>query len=115
MTIPSTNLPTSDLERNLQTVILQRESLIKLCQKHPIRKLSLFGSILRSDFTDHSDIDLLVEFLPNARIGYFELIRIENELTDLMGRKVDLRTPNELSHHFRQAVLKEAVTQYVKD
>ena len=85
------------------------------CQKHPIYKLSLFGSILREDFTDNSDIDFLVEFLPGARIGYFELVRMEDELTSLLGRKVDLRTPKELSQHFRQEVIDKAVMQYVKD
>lgn len=115
MTLPSTKLPSSALEHNLQKVAFPQEQLTSLCQQHPIHKLSFFGSILRLDFTDSSDIELLVEFLPNARIGYFELIRIENELTDLIGRKVDLRTPNELSRYFRQEVLNEAVTRYVKD
>ena len=70
---------------------------------------------MREDFTSVSDIDFLVEFLPNARVGYFEIVRMENELTDLVGRKADLRTPKELSPYFRQNVLNEAVVQYVKN
>lgn len=115
MTISSANLSNSNLETNLQKVFLPREELTFFCQRYPIRKLSLFGSILREDFTENSDIDFLVEFLPDAKIGYFELVRMEDELTNLLGRKVDLRTPKELSPHFRQGVIDEAVTQYVKD
>jgi hypothetical protein len=103
------------LEKNLQQVNIQREQLSEFCQRYPIQKLSLFGSVLREDFTSVSDIDFLVEFLPNARVGYFEIVRMENELTDLVGRKADLRTPKELSPYFRQNVLNEAVVQYVKD
>jgi predicted nucleotidyltransferase len=103
------------LEKNLQQVNIQREQLAAFCRKYPIQKLALFGSILREDFTLNSDIDFLVELLPAARVGYFELVRMENELTDLVGRKVDLRTPKELSRYFRQDVLNEAVVQYVKD
>lgn len=103
------------LEKNLQQVDIQREQLVVFCKRYPIQKLSLFGSILREDFTPVSDIDFLVEFLPNARVGYFEIVRMENELTDLVGRKADLRTPKELSPYFRQNVLNEAVVQYVKD
>jgi len=100
------------LQKNLQQVNIQRDLLTQFCQQYPIRKLSLFGSILREDFTHSSDVDFLVEFLPQARVGYFELVRMENELSDLVGRKVDLRTPKELSRYFRQAVLDEAVVQY---
>lgn len=104
-----------DLSKNLQQVSLPPDQLAQFCQKYPIRKLSLFGSILRADFTETSDIDFLVEFLPGARVGYFELIRMELELADLVGRKVDLRTPQELSQYFRQDVLDEAVVQYAKN
>jgi hypothetical protein len=114
-----TSLPSyaanTHLEKNLQQVVIQREQLINFCEQHPIQRLSLFGSILREDFTNNSDIDFLVEFLPDARVGFFELLRMENELADLIGRKVDLRTPEEISHYFRQEVLDEAVVQYVQD
>lgn len=111
----SENLASLNLERNLQRVSLPREPFVAFCQRNPIRKLSFFGSILREDFTDSSDVDLLVEFLPDSKIGYFELVRMENELTELLDRNVDLRTPKELSRHFRQEVIDEAIVQYVKD
>jgi uncharacterized protein len=103
------------LEKNLHQVAIQPERLMQFCQKYPIQRLSWFGSILRDDFTDKSDIDVLVEFLPNARVGFFELIRMEDELTELIGRQVDLRTPKELSQYFRQEVLDEAIVQYVQN
>lgn len=115
MTIFQTPKVNPHLEKNLQQVSIKQAQLVEFCQKYPIRKLSLFGSILRADFTDSSDVDFLVEFLPEARVGYFELIRMEHELTDLVGRKVDLRTPKELSRYFRQDVLDEAVVQYVQN
>lgn len=103
------------LEKNLQRVNIQQDLLARFCQKYPIRKLSLFGSILRENFTDSSNIDFLVEFLPEARAGYFELIRMENELTDIVSRQVDLRTSKELSRYFRQEVMEEAAVQYVQN
>lgn len=109
---PPVALP-SVLEKNLAQITLDRAQLAEFCRKHPIRKLSLFGSILREDFnSDRSDVDFLVEFLPNVRIGYFELVRMENELSAIIGRKADLRTPQELSQYFRQEVIDEAITQY---
>lgn len=115
MNSPSSNPPISPpiLEKNLAYATLDRVQLAAFCQKYGIRKLSLFGSILREDFNpDRSDVDFLVEFLPEARIGYFELVRVENELSAIIGRKADLRTPQELSKYFRQEVIDEAITQY---
>lgn len=83
------------------------------CCRQPIRKLSLFNSILRDDFKPESDVDMLVEFTPGAKIGYVELVRMEIDLTKIVGRKVDLRTPMELSQYFRQRVLDEAEPIYV--
>lgn len=113
-TIPPT-VVNPHLAKNLQHISLDQQRLTAFCQKYPIQTLALFGSILRADFTSNSDVDMLVEFSPDARVGYFELVRMEAELTDLVGRKVDLRTPQELSIYFRQAVLNEAVMQYVKN
>jgi len=76
-----------------------------------IRKLSLFGSILRSYFGPDSDIDMLVEFLPGKIIGFLGLAGLEIELTEMLGRKVDLRTP--AGRYFRDRVLKEAQELYV--
>ena len=83
------------------------------CRQRHIRKLSLFGSVLRDDFGPQSDVDVLVEFEPGATVGYFELADMEAELSELLGRKADLRTPAELSRYFRQAVLAAAEPQYV--
>jgi predicted nucleotidyltransferase len=89
-------------------IALDRAQIAAFCRRNHIRRLSLFGSVLRDDFTPHSDVDFLVEFEPEARVGYFELAGMEMELTELVGRKADLRTPAELSRYFRQDVLDSA-------
>jgi uncharacterized protein len=83
------------------------------CRRRRIRSLSLFGSVLRDDFGPQSDVDVLVEFEPDASVGYFELADMELELSELLGRKADIRTPAELSRYFRQEVLATAEPQYV--
>jgi len=90
-----------------------RDRLADFCRRHRIRKLSLFGSVLRDDFGPESDVDMLVEFEPEARIGYIGRGGIEGELGELLGRKVDLNTPNMLSKYFRDQVLAEAEALYV--
>jgi hypothetical protein len=72
----------------------------------------VFGSALRDDFGPDSDIDTLVEFEPGARVSFFDMVTMEMELTDMMGRQVDLRTPQELSRYFRQTVLDTARVVY---
>ena len=86
--------------------------LSDFCRRHRIRRLSLFGSALRDDFHPESDLDLLVEFEQDAMVGLFGLSAIQNELSDLLGRQVDLRTPAELSVYFRERVLAEAEHLY---
>ncbi len=86
--------------------------LVEFCQRHLIRKLSVFGSALRDDFSSNSDVDILVEFEPDAHISFFDMVTMEMELTDMMGRKVDFRTPQELSRYFRQKVLDTAEVLY---
>ncbi len=86
--------------------------LAKMCHRHKIRTLSLFGSILGSEFNADSDVDILVEFEPDARIGYLGMAQIEAELTEMLGRRVDLRTPSELSRYFRSDVLASAKVLY---
>ncbi|MEG4443431.1 nucleotidyltransferase family protein [Microcoleus sp. AT9_B5] len=94
-------------------ITISKEEIDQFCQRHNIRKLSLFGSVLRDDFTPESDIDFLVEFEPGKTPGYFKIISMEMELSELLeGRKIDLRTPNELSVYFRDRVMAEAVVQY---
>ena len=94
-------------------VEISRELLDDFCRRHRIWKLSLFGSVLRNDFGPESDVDVLVEFEPGATVGYFELADMESELSELLGRKADVRTPAELSRYFRQEVLAAAEPQYV--
>ena len=82
------------------------------CRRHHIRKLALFGSVLRDDFGPDSDVDVLVEFEPGHTPGFLHLAAMEQELADLLGRRVDIRTPQDLSHYFRDDVLASAQTQY---
>ncbi len=88
--------------------------LAEFCRKHHIRKLSLFGSVLRDDFRPDSDIDVLVEFEPGKTPG-FGIIGMEDELSQMLGRKVDLRTPQDLSRYFRDQVVREAKALYEKE
>ncbi|MDJ0601221.1 MAG: nucleotidyltransferase domain-containing protein [Crocosphaera sp.] len=104
-TLSKLNLPIS----------LNIEKIHNFCQHHHIRKLSLFGSILREDFTENSDVDFLVMFDPDAIPGYLRLAAMELELSKIIKRKADLRTSAELSRYFRHKVEKEAVTIYVKN
>lgn len=92
---------------------IDQHKLTAFCEKNHIRKLSIFGSALRDDFTDESDVDVLVEFDPDHVPGYFGLGDMEEELSALIGRKVDLRTPGDLSTYFREEVMRNADTRYV--
>ena len=93
---------------------VSEEELAPICRRHRIRKLSLFGSRLKGSARPDSDVDLLVEFLPDARPTYFDLANIEIELSALLGgHKVDLRTPAELSRYFRDQVQRESEELYV--
>ena len=90
-----------------------KEALGRLCRRHRIRRLSLFGSVLKGTARPDSDIDLLVEFEPGEKPSYFGLAEIESALSALLaGRQVDLRTAEELSRYFRDDVLREAQVQY---
>ena len=93
---------------------LPKEAIRKFCKKHHVRRLSLFGSALRDDFTKNSDVDILVEFEPGHPVGFFRLSGMELELSKIIQRKVDLRTPAELSRYFRQEVLNTAEVQYAE-
>lgn len=93
---------------------LPLSQIAAFCRANAIRKLSLFGSVLQDDFSPTSDVDLLVEFLPGKTPG-LAIVRMEWELSDCIGRKVDLRTPADLSRYFRDAVLQEAVPIYEQD
>lgn len=81
--------------------------------RHHIARLSFFGSVLRDDFRDDSDVDVLVEFEEGMTPGLLGMARIEEEVSRLLGgRKVDLRTPRELSRYFRDKVVSNAMVQY---
>jgi predicted nucleotidyltransferase len=93
-------------------IVVPKESIAHFCRRYRIRRLSLFGSVLREDFGPDSDVDVLVEFEPGTRVG-LKFFAIERELSEMLGRKVDLNTPGFLSKYFRDEVLAEAEDQYV--
>ena len=95
-----------------QDVAISRDKIIAFCQRYPIRKLALFGSVLRDDFRSDSDIDVLVEFIPGSGITYLDMVTMQDELAAMLGRSVDLVTPEALSEYFRQHVLDTAETLY---
>ena len=97
-------------------VAIPKDRLAAFCRAHGVRWLAIFGSALRSDFRPESDIDLLVEFDQDRIPGLLGMAGLELELSELLvGRKVDLRTPEDLSHYSRDAVLEEAEVQYVRE
>ena len=96
-------------QRNIN---LPLDQILAFCRRNPIQKLSLFGSVLRDDFTEKSDVDFLVELDPSAHIGLFEFLRMQFELQDMIGRPVDLRTPQDLHERFRLKVVTQAEALY---
>ena len=93
-------------------VNLPKEKIAEFCRRNHIKKLAVFGSALRPDFREDSDIDVLVEFDPNHIPG-LAFFAMQDELSEILGRKVDLNTPNFLSKYFRDKVIQEAEVQYV--
>jgi predicted nucleotidyltransferase len=92
---------------------IDEETLAEFCRRHGIRKLSLFGSELKGTARPDSDVDLLVEFLPEARPSLFDMVQLEIDLSEILrGRKVDVRTAQDLSPYFRDEVVREAQVQY---
>lgn len=99
----------------MSRIPIDRQKLEEFCRKHHIRRLALFGSVLRSDFHPDSDVDILVEFEPSHRMGYFGLYEVEEELSKLLGgRRVDLVNPKFLNRRIRNQVLSEAEDQYAE-
>jgi predicted nucleotidyltransferase len=92
---------------------IPKERIAEFCRRHHIRRLSLFGSVLREDFRPESDVDVLVEFEPGHVPG-FAFFGMEEELSRILGRKVDLNTPNFLSRYFRNRVMEQAEVQYAE-
>jgi predicted nucleotidyltransferase len=93
---------------------LPKEKIAEFCRRNHIRRLSLFGSVLHGDYRPDSDIDILVEFDPQHIPGLIRLAGMEHELSGILGRRVDLRTPGDLSRYFRDEVLGTAEVQYAE-
>lgn len=94
-------------------IAIPQAKIEEFCRRNHIKKLSLFGSVLRDDFTDESDVDVLVEFEPGETPGW-DFFRMQDELSEIVGRKVDLHTYGDLSKYFRDEVVAEAVPLYDK-
>ncbi|WP_373499043.1 nucleotidyltransferase family protein [Desulfococcus sp.] len=95
-------------------IAIPKEQLARFCRTHGIQRLSLFGSVLSDEFGPDSDVDVLVEFRPGTRIGLIRLTRLEFELGEILGRKVDLNTPGFISKYFRSRVMAEREVQYAE-
>lgn len=91
---------------------IDKNTIAAFCREHHIVKLSLFGSVLTDSFRPDSDVDVLVEFHPDHIPGLIRLSAMEIELSEIIGRKADMRTRNDLSRYFRDEVVKNAVVQY---
>ncbi len=96
-----------------KNLIIPKDKIADFCERHHIRRLAVFGSALRADFSAQSDVDILVEFQPGSEPG-FGFFDMQNELSNLLARNVELHTPNFLSRYFRDAILSEAEVQYVQ-
>ena len=97
----------------MKQIPVDADDLRRFCERHDIRKLSLFGSTLKGTAQQDSDVDLLVEFEPGRKRGFLALAAMEQELSALLaGRRIDLRTPEELSSYFRDEILRTAHVQY---
>jgi len=88
------------------------DEIAAFCQRHHIRKLAFFGSVLRDDFRPDSDVDVLLEFEPDVRIGLFGLMAMQLEFSEMIGREADFRLPGDLSRYFRDRVIAEAEVLY---
>ena len=97
---------------NYHGIEIPREAIAQFCRRHHIRRLALFGSILRDNFGPDSDVDFLVEFEPGKVPTLFGIAQMEMELSALIGRKADLRTAEDLSRYFRDEVIRTAELQY---
>lgn len=101
------------MKAGTQQIQIPEDKLAEFCRRHHIRKLSLFGSVLRDDFGPESDVDVLVEF-ELGHVPGLNFLTMQEELTGLLGRKVDLNTPNFLSRYFKDRVQSEAKVLYAE-
>ncbi len=98
-----------------EKLMIDKDRIADFCRRHHIIHLAVFGSALRDDFRPDSDVDVFVDFEPGHVPGFFRLSDMEEELSALFGgRKVDLRTPQDLSRYFRDKVVAEAEVQYAR-
>ncbi len=95
-------------------VRVDRAKIAAFCKRNHVRRLGLFGSVLRSDFGPESDVDVLVDFDPGEAPGFMGLAAMERELAQILGHHVDLRTPEDLSPLFRDEVIAGVEVQYVE-
>ena len=93
---------------------VRHDQVADFCRRWQVQRLSFFGSVVRDDFGPGSDVDVLVEFRPESRIG-LDIVTAEQELSEIVGRRVDLRTPPELSRWMFKDVMREAVVEYVEE
>ena len=107
----SVRLSLKEGENMAPHIEIPKDWIAEFCRNNHIRRLALFGSVLRDDFGPDSDIDVLVEFEPDAHVG-LRFFSMEIELSEMLGRKVDLNTPGFLSDYFRDKVMAEAEVQY---
>lgn len=91
---------------------VDEKKIADFCRQHHIQRMAFFGSVLRPDFGPQSDVDVLIEFEQGVHIGLLGMAALQNELSLILGRQVDLRTPQDLSRYFRDEVMASAVVQY---
>ena len=95
-------------------LLINKKKIAAFCQRRHVASLALFGSILTPQFSPKSDVDVLVKFEKKHIPSLFDMVDIEEELSTIVGRKVDLKTAEDLSHYFRDEVVAEAKTLYGK-
>lgn len=98
--------------QTIRNINIPGDKVADFCRRNHIRTLSLFGSVLRNDFRPDSDVDVLVEFKPEHIPGFFRLHDMEEELSGILGRSTDLRTPQDLSRYFRDEVIANSMVLY---
>jgi predicted nucleotidyltransferase len=103
------------MDAQVTNLVIPYPQIRAFCERNHIRKLALFGSVLRRDFRPDSDVDVLVEYEPDAKVTYLDMAGQEIELSRMIGRKVDLREPGELSRYFRDKVVATAVSIYERE
>jgi len=97
-----------------KNLVIPKEKIADFCRRRHIRRLAIFGSALRANFEPESDVDVLVEFEAGQEPGFMALARMGRELSEMFGRRVDLRTPEDLSRLFRDEVISSAEVQYAQ-